>query len=762
MAKGKNKSKKKNKNNKSHENLGVIIIGLGIFTVLSVYTGAVGIVGDYVGRFLKGLFGILSYLVSPLIILMGILIIMSYSKKKNKTKIFLTILSVILAFLLVHLIYIDNFKTDSFKIFVIDSYEKGILNKGAGAFVSPLSFLIYLLFDKIGSYLIIIVLLILDILLLTNLSLKQIGNDVFNSIEVRKKSRKTKEKKVKKRKKAFEGDTIEFKGESSEDSLEYLDDTFNSIDSSEKGLDDEDIEIIDYSIGNQNQIIKDEKSDEVKSIDESDYAEELDIDISSGDRFFYSPPPIDLLIEPYSNKNLRSDEEEIRNNAQLLEETLANFGITAKVLQISKGPTITRYELQPAPGVKVSRIVSLTDDIALNLAATGVRIEAPIPGKAAIGVEIPNQDISPVYLREVLESKEFASKTSKLVFGLGKDVAGKPVVADISRMPHLLIAGATGSGKSVCINSLIISILYNASPDEVKLILIDPKVVELNHFNGVPHLLVPVVTDPKKAAGALNWAVQEMVSRYKIFADNGVKDISNYNSMSEDEDFEKLPQIIVIVDELADLMMVAPNEVEDAICRLAQMARAAGIHLVVATQRPSVDVITGLIKANIPSRIAFAVSSNTDSRTILDMAGAEKLLGRGDMLFYPMGSNKPRRIQGSFVSEKEINKIVAHIKESNQPMDYDVDIVEEIIERKDNVDRYEADELLPDAIEIAVDMGQISISMLQRRLRIGYSRAARIVDEMEDRGIVSGYDGSKPRNVLISKEDYLENYSDQI
>jgi S-DNA-T family DNA segregation ATPase FtsK/SpoIIIE len=475
----------------------------------------------------------------------------------------------------------------------------------------------------------------------------------------------------------------------------------------------------------------------------------------------YRIPPTDLLIRPQVNIYEKDRARLAENNARLLEETLNSFGVSAKVTQVSRGPVITRYELHPAPGVKVSRIVSLADDIALNLAAPSVRIEAPIPGKAAVGIEVPNRDISPVYLREVLESEEFIYHPSRIAVALGKDIAGKNIIADIAQMPHLLIAGATGSGKSVCINALILSILYKASPQEVKMIMIDPKMVELNQYNGIPHLLIPVVTNPKKAAGALNWAVQEMTSRYNLFADKGVRDIDDYNMSVETPD-ERLPQMLVIIDELSDLMMVAPAEVEDAVCRLAQMARAAGIHLIIATQRPSVDVITGLIKANIPSRIAFAVSSQVDSRTILDMGGAEKLLGRGDMLFYPVGANKPIRVQGSFVTAKEVESVVNYIKQQNDSPSYSPDILEEIVTEHEFTEPEHFDELLPEAIETVLDAGQASISMLQRRLRIGYARAARLIDEMEIRGIVSGFEGSKPRNVLITRDEYEKLYKDDI
>jgi len=468
--------------------------------------------------------------------------------------------------------------------------------------------------------------------------------------------------------------------------------------------------------------------------------------------------PVDLL-----NKNEQSsfDEEiddHIEYNAYKLVDTLASFGVGARILNVSKGPTVTRYELQPNAGIKVSRILSLADDIALNLAATGVRIEAPIPGKAAIGIEVPNEKNVTVFLRDVVESEEFQNYPSKLAFAVGKDIAGNVVIGDIAKMPHLLIAGATGSGKSVCINTLIVSILYKASPKDVRLLMVDPKVVELGIYNGIPHLLIPVVTEPKKAAGALNWAVVEMTNRYKLFAENNVRDINGYNELVKERgEGDTLPHIVIIIDELADLMMVAPNEVEDSICRLAQMARAAGMHLVIATQRPSVNVITGVIKANIPSRISFAVSSQIDSRTILDMAGAEKLLGRGDMLFYPTGQQKPIRVQGSFISDREVDKIVSHIK-SLQGADYDEEILKKIDSQNEveKPDLTEDDELLPQAIEMVLEMGQASASLIQRKFKVGYSRAARILDQMEACGVVSASDGSKPRQILITKQEWEE------
>ncbi len=479
----------------------------------------------------------------------------------------------------------------------------------------------------------------------------------------------------------------------------------------------------------------------------------------------YLQPPITLLTKGAAGAT--DSRDVLTANAEKLVDTLRSFGIETRILAISCGPAVTRYELQPAAGVKISRITSLADDIAMNLAASGVRIEAPIPNKHAIGIEVPNSNVRVVHLREVLESRVFKESKAVLSVALGKDIAGAVKVADLSKMPHLLIAGATGSGKSVCINSFIISLLYKATPDEVKLIMVDPKMVELGNYNGIPHLLIPVVTDPRKAAGALNWAVAEMTRRYNTFASHNVKDINSYNKLCTTKP-ELLPmaRIVIIIDELADLMMVSKNEVEDAVCRLAQLARAAGMHLVLATQRPSVNVITGLIKANIPSRIAFAVTSFVDSRTILDTGGAEKLLGRGDMLFAPYGSNKPDRIQGCFVSEEEVDSVIRFVRE-NYAVAYDEAIQEEIekLAAKEKsetssddggADSHESDEKLMAAIEAVVTSGTASTSFLQRKLSLGYARAAKIMDEMEARGIIGPSMGSKPREVLMSRQQWLE------
>ncbi len=485
----------------------------------------------------------------------------------------------------------------------------------------------------------------------------------------------------------------------------------------------------------------------------------------------YTFPPLTLL-KPGDRRSLGDSDAHLRETASKLQNTLHNFGVNVTITNVSCGPTVTRYELQPEQGVKVSRIVSLTDDIKLNLAAADIRIEAPIPGKAAVGIEVPNKTNSAVKLRDLLDSDEFQKFPSKLAFAVGKDIAGKTVVADIAKMPHLLIAGATGSGKSVCINTLIMSILYKAKPEEVKLIMIDPKVVELSVYNGIPHLFIPVVTDPKKAAGALNWAVSEMTDRYNKFAEANVRDLKGYNAKVEElADIEdenkpkKLPQIVIIVDELADLMMVAPGEVEDAICRLAQLARAAGLHLIIATQRPSVNVITGLIKANMPSRIAFSVSSGVDSRTILDMNGAEKLLGKGDMLYYPQGYQKPARLQGSFVSDEEVADVVSYLTSQQGEDSYDTSIEEMMSTQaaaglSQQGGAEDRDTYFVEAGKFIIEKDKASIGMLQRMFKIGFNRAARIMDQLSDAGVVGPEEGTKPRKVLMSMEQF-ENYIEE-
>lgn len=473
----------------------------------------------------------------------------------------------------------------------------------------------------------------------------------------------------------------------------------------------------------------------------------------------YKIPNVAMILKKVSKAKSSKLSKEIAENARILEETLESFNVKAKIINACNGPAVTRYELEPAAGVKVSKIVNLADDLALKLAAPGVRIEAPIPGKAAIGIEVPNKELAGVQLREVLESSEFVDAKSKLAVGLGIDIGGQAIIADLAKMPHLLVAGATGSGKSVCINTLITSILFKARPDEVKFVLIDPKMVELSNYNGIPHLMVPVVTDSKKAASVLNWAVQEMEKRYAMFAASGVRDMERYNRNNE---LDKMAAIIIIIDELADLMMVAPVDVEDAICRLAQKARAAGIHLVLATQRPSVDVITGIIKANVPSRISFSVSSQIDSRTILDMSGAEKLLGKGDMLYYPIGAAKPVRVQGAFISDSEVEELIDFIKVQGEPIENEeiITFTENAVnkETSNNTKQETIDDLLESAINLVLETGNASVSMLQRRFRIGYTRAGRLIDTMEEMHIVGPNIGSKARDILMTSEQVYNTY----
>nr|WP_317359839.1 DNA translocase FtsK 4TM domain-containing protein [uncultured Tyzzerella sp.] len=530
-----------------------------------------------------------------------------------------------------------------------------------------------------------------------------------------------------------------------------------------------------FTIINQNEDKKellqniDKKSEKVQNIEEpiiirpdvEKMVNKLDVEQTAKKDYVF--PQLSFLAKNCNDTDENNDIE-LRENSYILVKTLKSFNVNAQVINISKGPSVTRYELSIEDGIKVSKILGLADNLALSLAASSIRIEAPIPGKSAVGIEIPNKEVKSVFLSEVICAEKFQKFPSKVAFGLGKDITGNVIVTDIAKMPHMLIAGATGSGKSVCINTLITSILYKANPEEVKLMMIDPKVVELSVYNGIPHLLTPVVTEPEKAAGVLNWAVSEMMERYNLFAQTGTRNLVGYNSLKEENNEPKLPQIVIIIDELADLMMVAAKEVEASICRLAQLARAAGIHLIIATQRPSVDVITGLIKANIPSRIAFAVSSGTDSRTVLDTVGAEKLLGKGDMLFRSVDMNKPLRIQGAFISDKEVENIVTFIKENSCP-NYDESIINKIessTKSNDSISSDNSDELTEDVIAFLVKKGKASTSMIQRQFRIGYNRAARIIEELEDRGIVSSENGSKQRDVLMDRyqyEEYLNRYN---
>ncbi len=786
----------------NQEIAGILILSLGTLILFSFYLeNSVGLFGVFMRQMLTGLFGVMAFIIPPMIVIYGLFVIFRKDTRLFRMRmLFSSILVVLISSIIQTGFYDENDFTNLGVLSCIRKFfEDGKVLKGGGVIGGLISTPFLMTFQVLGTIIILTTLSVIVIILLTNFSIagilqgireffaglarrkalkkKQHKNDVelgINEIEYDRTYEPASEAgvidfmEVKSAKEAASGRGASRKGRGlkdlAEDILEDGKEPAGVLKDSEQ--DDDKVRFIMKDIKKSAKDAVNSK-DEVDSMEKkskqkeqnAENAVEEEISIDNRKTGIYRFPDTSLLsMGNGSNLDIKRIKNAALEDAKKLEETLLSFGVEAKVINISRGPTITRYELQPSPGVKVSKIVNLTDDISLNLASAGVRIEAPIPGKAAVGIEVPNKEITPVMLREVIESPEFIQSTSKLAFALGKDITGETVVADIAKMPHLLVAGATGSGKSVCINNLILSLLYKATPDEVKLLLIDPKVVEMGIYNGIPHLLIPVVTDPKKAAGALNWAVQEMVNRYKLFAEKGVRDIKGYNLLMEESgEQDKMPQVVIIIDELADLMMVAPNEVEDAICRLAQMARAAGMHLVVATQRPSVDVITGVIKANIPSRIAFKVTSQVDSRTILDMAGAEKLLGKGDMLFYPVGKPKPIRVQGAYHTDKDIENVVEFIKNQGNA-EYDDSIIEKINSEGEipQESSDECDELLPQAIELVVDAGQASVSFIQRKFKVGYARAARIVDQMEERGIVGRAEGSKPRQVLITKQQLQE------
>ncbi len=733
----------------SKEILGISLMGIGVLILIGIFSDKSGLFGSFLKQVFIGLFGVGGYIIPVATMIIGIFYIQGRFDRVVKLAVYLgSLLFMLIIFF--HLLYYGEDK--SLSLLSISYLEKASWQNG-GYIGAVLSYLFLSLIGLYGTYVILTVLLGVWILVLTQFPVFSWINERFVAYinahkEKMKATKETNKKKSKASKKLS-------KPMSETPSMQ--DEEVTLIASEPHRLDE--IPIYDSSVYSENttriEDTEETKEDEpIKAaskvaINEGTVIEETMAELTKENTVPIPPyqfPPITLLQKGQAIQNKEASKKSL-SNARKLEETLGSFGVEAKVTQIHKGPSVTRYELQPKQGVKVSKIVNLADDIALNLAAPNIRIEAPIPGKAAVGIEVANTTSEMVYLREVIDSDRFLAFPSKLAFALGKDIAGKPIIADIGKMPHILIAGATGSGKSVCINTLITSIIYKAKPHEVKLIMIDPKVVELSVYNGIPHLLIPVVTDPKKAAGALFWAVNEMTKRYNLFAENNVRDMKGYNE-KQIEESAKLPQIVIIIDELADLMMTGAKEVEDAICRLAQMARAAGIHLVIATQRPSVDVITGVIKANIPSRLAFAVSSGTDSRTILDMVGAEKLLGKGDMLFYPVGQSKPIRIQGAFISDQEVESIVNAIKTDH------VVYEEEVIQTLENAampiasDDEEEDELLEKAIAFAAEKEKLSISMLQRYFRIGFNRAARLMEALEVRGIVGPDEGSKPRKVL--------------
>lgn len=711
---------------------GIVLIAIAILCFISVFTDSAGSVGEYLDKALKGLIGGGSFIISFIFISLGLYIILY----RNRLLFSYKSLGVLIIFIVVIVFLHIPIQMEYMHLKYHESLRKSILlgveGRGGGFIGSLLSIILLKFFGDLGTKVILSASFVIGIILLFNKSIVFFIKKIFMPIKILLNGTIQKTAELDRVESIKIGQQEKNKDEKLEHQIQIISETPSEIKET-SGLN---------ATGNK---ITESKGFQKDDLELNIIDEELKKD--------YIMPATSLLERTSKHKGAIT-EKEILKKAIVLENTLESFGIKAKIVQVNYGPTVTRYEIQPAPGVKVSRIVSLADDIALSLAASHVRIEAPIPGKAAVGIEVPNKKISFVYLKEIIETKEFDSSKSNLTIALGKDVAGKPIIANLGDMPHLLISGATGSGKSVCINCIISSILFKAKPDEVKFLLIDPKVVELKAFDNIPHLITPVVTDPKKAASALNWVVNIMEERYKKFADINVRDITRYNEkILEIGDVKYMPQIVVIIDELADLMMIAPNEVEDYICRIAQMARAAGIYLVVATQRPSVDVITGVIKANIPSRIAFAVSSQTDSRTILDMGGAERLLGKGDMLFYPVGAPKPIRVQGCCISENDIERLVGYIKVQGAPTYNKEDFLADAFSKSEK-DEFQ-DELLNDALKLIVEQGQASVSLLQRRLRIGYTRAARIIDYLEERGIISSYSGTKPRDILITN-DQLE------
>ncbi len=770
MANKNKKAKEIQKNSFNQEISGVIYITIGILLILALYTNKTGAIGDLSSKIIFSLTGFVGYIFPILFILYGISCIATKGHLIPKKRLYGIIIILINTMLFIQMITIDRYYDPSSIIASI----KAIINSKSmfhgGIIGLILAIPIYKLFGAIGSFIIFSAIYVISSISVFNISL-------YNTyINLKGKGKKVvkKAQTTKKEPPAEPMITGEIDKNASIERQDYIKGINNKIKildfMKNTTFDEVTPEVTRTEVNRtsepEQQEVAVEKEKKVSKEKIHAISEEVNKEISEkitnlAEEVKYEFPPIDLLNINSNVKMNREDKKELLSNASRLEETLRSFGVDAKIIQVTKGPSVTRFELQPSPGVKVSKIVNLSDDIALSLAARGVRIEAPIPGKSAVGIEVPNRELSAVFLREVLESEEYKSSTRNLSFALGKGIDGNCMVTDLSKMPHLLIAGATGSGKSVCINTLIISLLYKYSPQEVKLLMVDPKVVELSIYNGIPHLLIPVVTDPKKAAGALNWAVNEMTRRYKLFADNSVRNIEGYNDLCDKGKItEKLPWIVIIVDELADLMMACPHEVEEYIARLAQMARAAGMHLVIATQRPSVDVITGVIKANIPSRISFAVSSQIDSRTILDSSGAEKLLGKGDMLFYPVGVSKPIRIQGAFISEGEVENVVEFIKslDGDAEENYQTEILEHIENESSSASEESGDRdaLLDEAIRIVVESGQASTSLLQRRLRIGYNRAARIMEQLEENSIISPRDGSKPRQVLLPRDNDAE------
>lgn len=775
-----NKKKKQNIEKSSGDVKAIIYIAIGILLGISIYSDLAGALSIFSQNILYKLLGIMAYFLPIYLIYFGIDTIKSKGTIKYTRRLFAVTLIIVVLDLFCATIKLSFMDVTGFSDTLINLMKQSKDSIHGGVFGYLITYPLSKLIGYIGSYVLFMSLFSIATILIFNITLYDmyslLKNITLSTLKNNLTKKSSESKRGKENNDLSKNSTSVIAIDKNDDNerddfikginnkiqiLDFmknseLEDKTSMIDINLDSLDIEGTTVNDI-LGNKNN--KEKHNKQVTTVVNEVVNKEIEDSISekneSTQRYLF--PNMELLKTNLKTKLKSGDKKDLLDNANKLEVTLRSFGVEAKVLQVTKGPTVTRFELQPSPGVKVSKIVNLQDDIALGLAASGVRMEAPIPGKAAIGIEVPNEKQSPVFLREVLDSTEFLTSDKNLAFALGKDIAGKCIVGDLSKMPHMLIAGATGSGKSVCINSLIISLLYKYSPKEVRLLMIDPKVVELSVYNGIPHLLIPVVTDPKKAAGALNWAVNEMNRRYNLFKDMKVKNIESYNSLFDKDIIEeKLPYIVLIVDELADLMMACPNDVEDYICRLAQMARAAGMHLIIATQRPSVDVITGVIKANIPSRVSFAVSSGVDSRTILDQVGAEKLLGRGDMLYNPIGESKPLRVQGAFISEEEVENVVNFIKQSEDEIDYKSEIIDHINNEGSELETKEenqGDELIEEAIKLVVEYQQASTSFLQRKLRIGFNRASRIMDELEERGVISEKDGSRPRHVLVEKDE---------
>ncbi len=781
-AKKKTATKKKTKQSSKKFNnqfWSVIIFSVGVLVAMLTFVQGSALWKTIHNGFL-GMFGVSVFLVAPIMIYAAIMMALDKSPNAVTAKIIQGFILILLFSAIVQVIFVGKVDGTAFLNKLKNLYNNGTNLKGGGLFSAVLGWPLLALFNRVGASIIIVILTFTFIMLLTNISLISMFKFLVAPF--------TKSYKVIKTASEEKAANQEDKKNLKVDIAKYLDsDKPDKVKADTSPIENEQ-DILPIHPVKAPKITKEKLKETAKKTDNPELqqiiqkAVSTDTPVSDKNNIYvendgqtclyqkdnsinmYKCPPFSLL-NPQVASNVNSNtQSELKQNSEVLINTLKSFGVQTRIVDINRGPSVTRYELQPAAGVKVSRITNLTDDIKMSLAAKSIRIEAPIPGKAAVGIEVPNNEVDIITMREMLETKEFTEAKSNIAFALGKDITGEVIFADIAKMPHVLIAGATGSGKSVCINSLIISLLYKSSPDDVRLLMIDPKMVELEVYNGIPHLLIPVVTDSRKAAGALSWAVTEMQKRYKLFSDYNVRNLTGFNEMAKNtEGIDPLPQIVIIIDELADLMMVAAKEVEEAICRIAQLARAAGMHLVIATQRPSVDIITGVIKANIPTRIAFAVSSQVDSRTILDGAGAEKLLGRGDMLYSAYGAPKPTRIQGCFVSDKEVESVVAFIKNEIKP-EYDETIIQEI-EKNAPVQKGEAtgggsidssDEMIEKAIEVIVDAGQASTSYLQRRLKLGYARAARIMDELEQMGIIGPPDGAKPRAVLMTKEQWYE------